>query len=140
MKQKVTLSTLLFAILSVGALYAGYNIDRVLSGNREQCSANLLTVIGGVMQEQRARMMALIFVVASALLVVTILLMQGYIKYKSDMREVTPEIQTPEAAGQGQYGTARWLKESEYHQSFDVAKIDVNSAFIKDLIRHGYDN
>ena len=40
------------------------------------------------------------------------------------MQRLTPKITTPCAAGQGQYGTARWMKPEEVRESFTETKLD----------------
>lgn len=44
--------------------------------------------------------------------------------YKSDLMEITPDIKTPVPAGQGQYGTARWLTKKEIDRTFDHVVIE----------------
>lgn len=46
-----------------------------------------------------------------------------YINYKSGMIQVTPDIATPAPAGQGQYGTARWLATKQIPRYYGVALI-----------------
>lgn len=56
------------------------------------------------------------------------------------MIKVTADIKTPAIAGQKQHGSARWQTKKEIYQKFDVARLDKNNPFIKDLIEHGYDD
>lgn len=56
------------------------------------------------------------------------------------MIKVTADIKTPAIAGQKQHGSARWQTKKEIYQKFDVARLDKNNPFIKDLIKHGYDD
>lgn len=65
------------------------------------------------------------------------LVMQNYIKYKSDMQSITPDIATPKAEGQGQYGTASWLDSRQYSGAFSAVKIDKQSLLIRELISMG---
>lgn len=39
--------------------------------------------------------------------------------YASEVMEITPDIHTPVPAGQGQHGTARWLKKEEFDKTFE---------------------
>lgn len=58
--------------------------------------------------------------------------------YKSDLVEITPEIQTPKAVGQYQHGSARWLTEEEQDVTFCSYVIDPNDKLIKSLLDSGY--
>lgn len=138
MRKKIIPCTALFLVLAVAALYCGYNADAFLSGTRA-FSMNFIIVLHGIFEIPKARAFALLLVAADALFIGFIMVMQEYIKYKSDMRQVTPDIETPEAAGQGQYGTARWLEQSQYSERFDTVQIDVTSSVVRELIAHGYD-
>lgn len=46
------------------------------------------------------------------------------LNYRSKMRRITPDISTPCAAGQGQYGTARWLNGKDYAAVFCAVRLD----------------
>lgn len=52
--------------------------------------------------------------------------------YKADMFEVTPEIRTPVPVGQGQHGSAKWLKEKEYRKYFDLCVINAETKEVKE--------
>lgn len=52
-------------------------------------------------------------------------------QYKADMIPITPDIKTPAPAGQGQHGTARWLKEKEYDRVFSSCVIDRDTTEIE---------
>ena len=138
MRKKIIPCTLMFLMLAVAALYIGYNADALLSGTRA-CSTSFWVVLRGAFEIPKARAFVLLLIAADALFVIGTMMMQEYIKYRSDMRQVTPDIETPQAAGQGQYGTARWLEQSQYPKRFDTVQIDENSRVIRELIAHGYD-
>ena len=44
--------------------------------------------------------------------------------YKSKVRQITPQISTPVPAGQGQYGTAKWMQNKDFDKYFDTVIID----------------
>lgn len=48
-------------------------------------------------------------------------------QYKADKITITPDIKIPAPMGQGQHGTARFLKESEVEQAFSTCIIDVDT-------------
>lgn len=64
------------------------------------------------------------FVITCGFYVMIIISLQVFIldnkkSYASEVMEITPDIHTPVPAGQGQHGTARWLKKDEFDQTFD---------------------
>ena len=75
---------------------------------------------------QRPKALAFYGVLLAAVLLALIwAIVQGnYLNYRSDMQRLTPKITTPCAAGQGQYGTARWMKPEEVRESFTETKLD----------------
>lgn len=134
MKRQIIFASLAFVLCCALSVLAGYNLHCVLSGQAALCSIQPLRVLHGMLTIPRARSFAGLLIAASACGIIVILLMQGYIKYRSNMRQITPQIETPEAAGQGQYGTARWLKNSEISQVFFTAAMDINSVQIQELL------
>lgn len=139
MRRRLIAAAICFLILSIASMYAGYNFDRVLSQDTASCSVDPLVVLTGAWAG-KARLLTLLLVVASAGGVLFLTLMPEYIKYKSNMIQVVPGVETPEAAGQGQYGTAHWLSKSEIPKVFAPAQIDTDSHLIAELLKHGYDD
>jgi hypothetical protein len=74
-------------------------------------------------------------------LLLAILIMASNVgkKYESDMRQITPKIKTPVAAGQCQHGSARWLSKSQIKEAFDTVKMNYRNTHMKELISKGYD-
>lgn len=139
MKRKIIISCILMAGASVASLYISYNVHCLLAGKRNMCSTDPVVLISGL-SEPKIRTFFIIGMMASALAIVYMLVMQNYIKYKSDMQYITPDIETPRAEGQGQYGTARWMDRKKYPVVFSAAKVDESSTLIKRLIDLGYDD
>ncbi|MEA5011154.1 MAG: hypothetical protein VB100_05470 [Angelakisella sp.] len=139
MKRKIIMSCVLMMLFAAAALFISCNVHWLLSGNRSLCSADPVVLIAGL-SEPKIRAFFIICLVASALAILYMLVMQNYIKYKSDMQRITPDIKTPKAEGQGQFGTARWLDKTKYPKVFTVVDADKTSPLIKDLIAHGYDD
>ncbi len=137
MKRKIIISCILMVIASVVSLYVSYNVHCLLSGNRGQCSTDPTVLISGL-SEPKIRTFFFIILIAVALAIFYMLVMQNYIKYKSDMQRITPDIETPKAEGQGQYGTARWLEIQNYTKVFSSVNVDRSSKMIKRLINAGH--
>ena len=59
--------------------------------------------------------------------------------YQSDFKKITPNIFTPVSAGQGQFGSARWLTEDE-RKTFSTCILNRKDDVIDFLMKHGYDD
>lgn len=77
----------------------------------------------------------LFFLACWALLLVWAIVSSACIRYRSGMIRVTPEIQTPQAAGQGQFGTARWAGPKDLRRCYAAAA--VRGPMLKDLKNAG---
>ena len=61
-------------------------------------------------------------------------------QFESPMVNITPNIQTPIAAGQKQHGSAAWLKKPEYKKAFGSYLLDPGEPKIKELVNSGYED
>lgn len=136
MKRRVVTAVFVLLFFCALALLGGYNLHMILSGNMDQCSIDPGTVLAGLAITQ-VRLFSLLGIGFGGLLVFWMLFSPSYIKYKNGMRTVIPGVQTPEAAGQGQYGTARWMNEQDYKDAFYVAVLDENAALVQGLMTCG---
>lgn len=74
---------------------------------------------------------------------VFVLLIAAYIittkdkAYQSDLVKITPNIFTPVAAGQKQFGSARWMKKEEKENIFPICKLNKSDKLIQYLIKVG---
>lgn len=139
MKRKIIMSCILMVLFTVLSLFVSYNIHWMLMRKREMCSVNPAVLISGL-HEPKIRAFFFICLMAFALLIVYMLVFQSYLKYKSDMQFITPDIQTPKAEGQGQYGMARWLDKKKYRKVFACIQVDDKSETIMRLLAHGKDD
>lgn len=58
-----------------------------------------------------------------------ILLNGSSLNYRSGSWVVTPDIVTPSADGQGQFGSARWLQPDQIHRYFGIWKVKKSATF-----------
>lgn len=72
-----------------------------------------------------------------AVLMLAVLLAGNYLDYQSGTVRVTPDITTPAPAGQGQFGTAKWLPEAKISGSFSVWNVPKSDPALRDLIAAG---
>ena len=73
----------------------------------------------------------------AALLLAVVLFTSTYLNYRSDMQMVTPDIATPCAEGQGQFGTARWLSQKEADRYFGIWRISGRNKDLQALLEAG---
>lgn len=125
--------------LTVAALIGAYNLHWLLLGCPDAYTLDPMTALSGL-NIRTVLLFFLIFTAAGATLVFYMLFSRSYIKYKSDMQHVTPDIQTPKAEGQGQYGTARWLQPGDFGDAFHLVVVDAHSDLIRLLMEHGQDD
>lgn len=83
----------------------------------------------------QVRNMYLLLLASLALALLAILLQGGLFNYRSTMQRLTPEIQTPCAAGQGQFGTAKWMPQRELGRFFTPWK--VSQTDLRELLEEG---
>lgn len=74
---------------------------------------------------------------AVTLILFWILFTGTYLNYRSNMLEITPDIHTPCADGQGQFGTAQWLKPEQICKFFGVWVIPKKTTELQNLLAAG---
>ena len=87
--------------------------------------------------DSRVLQFYLFYLIAVVLLLVWVLVSSNYLKYRSDMQRITPDIITPCADGQGQFGTARWMKPENIGRYFGAWRIPKRQAWFRELIAAG---
>jgi len=60
--------------------------------------------------------------------------------YQSSLMKITPQINTPVAAGQKQFGSAEWLGEKDKETAFESCIINPNDEIISGLLSNGKDS
>lgn len=90
-----------------------------------------------ILNDSRILGFYLIYAAATALLLIWVLVGSTYLNYRSNMQRITPDIITPCADGQGQFGTARWMKQEDIGRFFGVWKVPKQEPWFKDLIAAG---
>lgn len=98
---------------------------------------NPLVGWGMIFQDDRVLRFYLLYVAVTALMLLWVLVCSNYLKYRSDMQRITPDIITPCADGQGQFGTARWMGKKDIGNFFTVWKIPKRQKWFQQLISAG---
>lgn len=79
----------------------------------------------------------LLFAAALALFLVWFLIEETYLNYNTKLQRITPDIATPMPAGQGQCGTARWMRKKDLRNTFTIWKLRKGSADLQALLQAG---
>lgn len=78
------------------------------------------------------------------LLIALLILLDGYSgavkKYSGKRIHICAGIDTPAPAGNGEYGTARWMSEKDKDELWTVIELDRNSQKLRELAAHGRDD
>lgn len=119
MKRKIAVA---LAVLCVGAAMGipllASALHHLLSRQPERIALDLAGAWHLVLENGRVRAFYWLGL-ASLILTLAAILLQGTVfHYESGLQQITPEIKTPYAAGQGQYGTARWMTRRERDKVF----------------------
>lgn len=138
MKKRLLISALLQVGLTALSLLAAYNLDLLASGRGRGPSLRLGDALTAL-ADRKVLILFLLLTGLSALGVGCMAFGRSYINYRSNMRRLTPDLETPMAEGQGQYGTARWLEKRRIPSVFTVLKVDRNAPLLRGLIEEEED-
>lgn len=122
-------------LLWVAVIPVSYNLDALLS-QRYDYTWNPLRALPLVLQTPKAGLFLLLLLAASALAVVGCLLTGSNIDSHSRIQHITPDIEIPEAAGQGQFGTARFLSKKKYSKVFTAYTLPTDGLYAE-LLKEG---
>lgn len=124
MKKRLTVAALVLLVsMAVILPILARDIHALLSGNTGLLSVSPLAGWAAVLQISQVGKLYLLLSGALALLILWAMVSSSSLKYRSDMQRITPEISTPCADGQGQYGTARWLSKNKYDKCFHAQSL-----------------
>lgn len=139
MKKRWFVGLTVFLLIAVLIIpQAAADIHFFLTHQTERLTLNPLTGWSAVLCEGKALRFYLLFCAVAGALLLGILLTGSSLNYRSGSWIVTPDIATPSAAGQGQFGTARWLPQERVHRYFGVWKIrPANETELQTLLEAG---
>jgi len=137
MKRRLIAAAVALLLFSCLALVGAYNAHQFFS-RQFLFSWRMLVCLRGL-ASPKVRAWWLLLEACALAAILWMVFGREYIKYKSKMIRVCPGIETPQAEGQGQYGTAHWLEKKEMATAFTV--IHLNSLpELTDLAAHGRDD
>ena len=137
MKRKWIIAGVLLLIAAALLPLPAANLHFFLLREREQMTTNLLTCWQVILTTKNAAKFYLIFTALVMLMLLWTIVSSNHLNYRSGMQVITPDIKTPCPAGQGEYGTARWLPEKQYSRYFTVWKVGKKNSTFKELLSAG---
>lgn len=90
-----------------------------------------------VLSDNRVLGFYLLYTIAVALMLIWVLVSTTYLNYRSNMQQITPDIITPCADGQGQFGTARWMRQDELPGYYPIWKVPKKQKWFRQLMAAG---
>ena len=130
MNNKAKAKIILFLILSIiglviGFFFSGY-INLVLSGGNINDIAALYpaVIISSLVENERHRMLTLCVELVIVTGIAALILMNRKETFESETSAIAGSIKTPISIGQGQHGTARWMKKTEQQKAFAVYRLN----------------
>jgi type IV secretion system protein VirD4 len=126
-----------FLLLSAFSIFASTAIHRFLiRADRVPQYYPIKYCINSILTVEKHRLLFLCFL-GFALLLSAALLISYSRNYISKLQRITPKIYTPVAAGQNQYGSARWMKEKDKSKAFATTVINPQNQVFETLIEAG---
>ena len=138
-KVKIGLFVLLSLIgLTAGFFFSGY-LNLLFSGGSvgDISAIRPAKIIAGVISDRRQRMLTLCVELVIETGIAALVLLSRKETFESDTVNVTNGIKTPIAIGQGQHGTARWMKADEKRLAFSVYRLDSWETPYSKLLKEG---
>jgi type IV secretion system protein VirD4 len=138
-KAKLFLFVLLSLFgLAAGFFFAGY-LNLLFSGGGISGLAALRpeNLLAGFASDSRQRMLSLCVMLAIEAGIAALMLLSRKETFESDIVSITKGIKTPVAIGQGQHGTARWMRAEEKRKAFSVYRLDSREISYFKLLKEG---
>ena len=127
--NKIKMKIGLFIFLSVIGLIIGFffseYVNLVLSSGKIDniSSLNPAALIVSLMSNERHRLLTLCVELMIVAGIAALMLMSRKETYESDTSAIAGSINTPVAIGQGQHGTARWMRKPEREKAFAIYRL-----------------
>lgn len=142
MARRLKVKLIVFLFLTTAGLIAGFFfsglLNLALSGSFREASQLMPNeILKSLAENERHRMLLLCteLIIISGMSV--IFLMNKRETYESDVSAITETIETPIAIGQGQHGSARWLKKPEQRKTFSMYRMDKDGKIFSALLEAG---
>lgn len=137
MKKRLTVAALVLVVAALVVIpVLSLDVHALLSGNTGLLTVSPLIGWAAVVSIPQVGKLYLLLVATLALLILWAMVSSSSLKYRSDMQRITPDISTPCADGQGQFGTARWLPKNKYDKCFHAQAL-AELAGLEELLKAG---
>jgi len=126
-----------FIVLSIFSIFASTAIHKILiRTDRVPKYYPIKYCINSIATVEKHRLLFLCFLGVALFLSATLLISYSS-NYISKLKCITPKIYTPVAAGQNQFGSARWMEEKEKAKAFETMILDPKDPLYEKLIKAG---
>jgi type IV secretion system protein VirD4 len=130
---------LIFAIGCFVSIFFSTALHNILSGQMKTLAFTGFFECVGSIAAERQHFMLFLCLSGFSLILSIVFFLTNMRPYQSNLKTVTPDIQTPAAVGQYQHGSAKWLSDKEKDKAFENFVLDPNDKQIAELLRSGYD-
>lgn len=126
MKKRLTVAGVVLILAGTFLLpIIALDVHAILSRDMDMLSYSPIDGWAAIVALEQVRLMYLLLVATLMLMLLWAIVSSSTLNYRSDMQQITPKISTPCAAGQGQYGTAKWLPKDEYRECFKEINVQM---------------
>lgn len=141
-KKIIVLFVVLLTVGAAGNIYLSMFLHLTLKHKFTSASQlNMADCLASLMNDKTHQLLYLTILLLIGTICCAVFFMErGKENYASDLDRITESISTPVSIGQGQHGTAKWLKPGVYAKVFFTVEIDPAKELIADLLAHGYDD
>ncbi|MEA1975956.1 MAG: type IV secretory system conjugative DNA transfer family protein, partial [Bacillota bacterium] len=133
-RQKLMISTLIFLVGLWINIYFSTNLHFLLSKQMKVLSLISIKECINSMATSEAHLSLFLCLQGFILLSAIYYYVANHKPYQSELVEITPEIWTPEIAGQKQFGSAKWLTDKEKDSVFKSFILDSKSSSFKPFL------
>lgn len=128
---------LIFIFTSFGSLYLTFGITSLFQGGGFPSYRVSPFFIISILQTNSFALNLYLICLGFCLILVAIFITSNMRPYYSDLKKITPNIETPVVAGQNQHDSASWLDEREIDRTFKSLNINTQDKVISKLIESG---
>lgn len=125
-KQKLIISALIFLVGLWMNIYFSANLHFLLSKQMDVLALILIKECITSMATSKAHLLLFLCMQGFILLFAIFYYIANHKPYQSELVEITPQLSTPVAAGQKQFGSAKWLMDKEKDTVFKSFILDDN--------------
>lgn len=140
--SKLKLKLILFLIFTTIGLIVGFFFSQLIDLALSRTFENLgqlspILIFKSLVSSSRHRLLLFAIDLIIVSLIAVVVLLSKKQSYESDINSITEILKTPIAVGQGQHGTARWLRKQEQQKAFSIYRLDKDDETTNKMIDAG---